>query len=243
MKTLLVFVQHAPPAYMSPLPRLGSATPPEELNLRENISRTRKIVKLFNEAGVRSWFIGIACRNRMSKKKVDKGTGEDKAPNSSVNLSTRMWFPTLRKMYFLAFQRCISAYFKDLFPQHCKDVFPQHCKDVFPQPVTGKEEEVGACPCERSALRRCCWSQTLDPQKDARNTFWYKSIWRQLKILWKVYGCQRLEVSDRDRVLSNLWWRKNFQLGILTDLTKGFPFASFASRTNWKCSKIIHFKT
>ena len=33
METLLAFVQHAPPAYMSPLPRLGSARPPKEFNL------------------------------------------------------------------------------------------------------------------------------------------------------------------------------------------------------------------
>ena len=33
METLLAFVQHVPPAYMSLLPRLGSVKPPEELNL------------------------------------------------------------------------------------------------------------------------------------------------------------------------------------------------------------------
>ena len=79
METLLAFVQHAPPAYMSLLPRLGSVKPPEELNLSKNIT-----------ISMNTQFIALASCYRMSKKKVDKGMGEDKASNSSVNLSTRM---------------------------------------------------------------------------------------------------------------------------------------------------------
>ena len=103
-ETLLAFVQHAPLAYMSLLPRLGSAKPPEELDISKNI-----------KISLNTQLISIAICYRMSLEKVDKGTGEDKASNSSVNLRTRMWFRTL--------QRCISS--------HCKDVFPHISKMYF----------------------------------------------------------------------------------------------------------------